>query len=40
MTSVRFPSHLVSNRLVQENYEDRQYQAHLKKVIEQHFKKI
>lgn len=33
MTSVRFPSHLVSNRLVQENYEDRQYQAHLKKVI-------
>lgn len=32
MVSVKMPSHLVSNRLLQEGYEDRQYKAHLKKV--------
>jgi hypothetical protein len=32
MASVKIPSHLVSNRLIQEGYEDREYKAHLKKV--------
>lgn len=34
MMSMKMPSHLVSNRLVQESYEERLYQAHIKKLNE------